>query len=372
MQKIGLLELANHNEVLRAYILILLESEKVKTVEIFTNKWNFNQVYDFQDNPRINWHIIENVSELLEYELIIKELSVLIQTTIEDESAKVVELNIACKLAIVIHNAHCQFQPFKNIVLNTHPIEFVKDIGRLLKFILIKRPALKRAEEKADILFFPIKNALTKNKKSTKRMLCLPFSVNEEVSYIAFHENIFITIPGIISDKSRDYEVVIEALKKIKNHNIKLTLLGKPKGKYGLQIINKFKKINSLELVCYTSFIPQEIYDKKMRETDFLILPMKEKMSFGVITEKNGYSTTSGNINDMVRYGIPALLPAFYPLNNSLKSVVGQFQNANELTTLIDHWAEGKVYNKIKIENMKEAMKPFDRKELAIIVNELI
>ena len=160
----------------------------------------------------------------------------------------------------------------------------------------------------------------------------------------------------MISDKSRDYEAVLSALYTVKSKNINLTLLGRPLGKYGDLMIKKYQELNNLQLKYYTQFIDQENFDRVMRNTDFLILPMVQHMRFGVVTEQNGFSCVSGNINDMLRFGLPAIIPNFYPLEPHLEFMVERYKDSSQLAELVDKWSSRKSYNKIKQEIIKSGL----------------
>lgn len=53
--KVGIVELAFHNEVLRSYINIL--KDITDEIVCFTNQFCYDQVYDHQDESSIEWTI---------------------------------------------------------------------------------------------------------------------------------------------------------------------------------------------------------------------------------------------------------------------------------------------------------------------------
>lgn len=364
---IGLVEMANHNEVLRSYIIALLKCKRVNRLMVFTHQQVYDQVYDLQAHNKIQW-IIKAVNQSTD-EFIesrrneIDHCDLVIYTTMEDDHSKIIEAVQHDNLAIVLHKGHLAFAPFANIDWMQFLKSF-KAIGRLLK-MLWKLKGISDQLAKSKFVIVPdqiVCYYLDKINKRSIKLVPLPFAVNEEYSKIKTGKEIHIVIPGSVSDKSRDYQIIYQALVKIAPpFPVKLTLLGNTSSSYAKKIIKRLKEIDGLKLIYYDHFISQKEFDAVMRSADFLILPMQKMMKFGITQEKNGFSCVSGNINDMVKYGIPSIIPSFYPMDDILKPIIADYQNEEQLTQLLEKWILEKTYNSIKEDHMEEVMEAYSK-----------
>jgi len=89
-----------------------------------------------------------------------------------------------------------------------------------------------------------------------------------------------------------------------------------------------------------------------MWTTDFLLLPIREKMIYKAHYEYRGKSSVSGNINDLARYALPAILPDFYPLDNSLEEWVIRYGDEEKLTNILITWISYQAFDDIKREKL--------------------
>ena len=368
MQKIGLIELAKHNEVLRSYLILLLNIKNID-ICVFTSSWIFDQCYDLQKEERINWVLKKELEKTNKYidrnKEKIYEQDLIIQTTDVDENGKLLKIPNHRNLALVIHDLHTYFDPFSNLIKQ----KSLKNLLKIIRFYLFKKRGLANLVEMATTLILPSENvhkyAIDKYKDKAT-FVQLPFTINDEISREGKGKNIIITIPGNVSNKSRDYNVVIKALHLLpKNLGVIINILGRPDGDFGMKVVNSFKEIRSLKVNSYKAFIPQKEFDTVMRNTDFLILPMNKIMKFDIIGEVNGHSCVSGNMNDMIRYGIPAMIPDYYPLPLKLKSVVYQYESEQDLCSEIEKWVHTKKYNKLKGDVMELAMQNYSKDSLS-------
>jgi len=372
--KIGLLELAHHNEVLRSYLITLLHIEDVE-IHVFTNEWNREQCYDIKNSDSIFWNI-QRESEKSEVFIRkniqqLNDLNLVIQTTSSDKQDKIILAKIETTKALVIHDLHSNFGPLKHIYVKKKFPDINKDLLRVIRFFLYRRSRLKKLMASADILLLPsniVLNYALRRYGNNYNFQSLPFTINDEISKVNSNGLVNITIPGTISPKSRDYGVVINALKTLPEESqIKLNLLGKPHKKYGLDVVNALKNLKGVRLNYYTEFIHQREFDRVMRKTDFLILPMQRIMKFGIIGEKNGYSCVSGNMNDMIRYGLPAMLPKYYPLSKEIQEMTYSYVSHFDLGREILHWVESKKYNTLKLEKVTKALDAYSKANIAAI-----
>ena len=70
-------------------------------------------------------------------------------------------------------------------------------------------------------------------------------------------------------------------------------------------------------------------------------------MLHGVFIEYFGQTTVSGSISDMIKFGIPSLLPDFYPLEKNIEPLVKRYTNETSLSAGIVYMIEADL-NMIK------------------------
>jgi hypothetical protein len=106
----------------------------------------------------------------------------------------------------------------------------------------------------------------------------------------------------------------------------------------------------SVELRTHGNFVPQEEFDLALSDADFLILPITESIDRNGVIETRGESCVSGNINDMVRFGIPSIIPRFYPLSGCLNEIVEKYGSIRSMADLIVDWVNTRKFNQMKQE----------------------
>ncbi len=361
---IGFIELAKHNEVLRAYIISLLTQDVQLTV--FTSMWVYRQCYDLHEDENIVWIINEGDDAqafLSNQNSALESCDAILITTVDTDDGQNVMKTWKSPSAIVIHDVHTTFAYRKYLILDS-----VRQCLRFMKWIFtgnFKKQSIAVKSHTGYVFPSDIVNDYAQKYIKNKPSAGIPFAINDEISEPQNNDRSHITIPGNIDNKSRDYKVVVEALKNVSLNRIHMTLLGKPKGAYGKMIQKQFSTltIKGLSLETFDEFIEQSKYDEIMRKTDFLILPMNEEMIFGPLRERNGYSCVSGNINDMVRYGLPAILPRYYPLHKSLSDKLPTYEGSSDLAEIIDKWTKNKAYNEFKTQEGHLAFSSFSKEK---------
>jgi hypothetical protein len=274
-------------------------------------------------------------------------------------------LKLDAKKILIIHNSLAMLQPIQAIHITfSWSIDFLLDLLRVLKcFLLLEFWYKKKLVKHSDLLVFPTA-IIEKYVKSRIGYLRKLKTASVEFSFyepnltkqaIKSIEEIIITIPGTISNEGRDYEMVIKALKKvipILEMPIQVILAGRPKGDNGQEIIEKVETLQTdffLTLV-FKNSIPQREYEAILAKTDFLVLPLKKQVKYGIYQEINGLSKITGSINDQIRYGLPALISSDYPLPIELENVSQRFKNADDLSTILENWIKNRPFDRLEKE----------------------
>jgi hypothetical protein len=103
-----------------------------------------------------------------------------------------------------------------------------------------------------------------------------------------------------------------------------------------------------VNVVTYDRFVEQDVFDRVLANSDFLVLPLARSITYHGRTEIRGVTCISGNVNDFVRFGLPALVPRFYPLDESLEPLVGRFDTVAEMAELLVTWVNSRPFEQIR------------------------
>ena len=281
----------------------------------------------------------------------LQSCEILLVTTISNHFSEFCQLPKLTITIFLIHNVHSFLVPFRS--LRIRPEQRLRDILRATKFLFTAQWFYqKRLLKQSCILAFPNETVLNYvnsnfNLPSNITTIALPFSYFEERKHKT-RNYITITIPCTIVSDIRDYQLVFKAfqiLLKNLETSIELVLLGNPKGD-GYQIVEEFTNLNHplFRLVKYEKNLPFYRYKSQLIKSDFLILPIKQYGQNNIFKEKMGFSKISGSLNDMIRFGIPSLISATYPLSKELQILTETFRSSEDLADKIKYWIEEKTY----------------------------
>jgi len=307
------------------------------------------------DSPAITWLVAPSTEEVIQQQrALLQKTSMLIFTTIDPYSAFWTWRPSRRKVAAYIHNAHSFFD-----LLEYSIPDF---LYRIKNWSHVVRGDYQRQKEiLAQLTYVLVPDQRIgdhlKSKvaaKFRKRIKVLPFAFPEFNPKIHLNDPIQITVPGTISNQLRDYKILLACLPKVDQIikiPVQVNLLGRPKA---TKIYSDFKKLrlNYIKIKLYDKYVSPESFEHQMRATDFLLLPIQEKVIYKAYYEYRGKSSVSGNINDITKYALPAILPDFYPLDNSLEEWVIRYSDEKELADILIRWISNQAFDEIKREKL--------------------
>jgi len=267
-----------------------------------------------------------------------------------------------------IHNSNTYFNPVRSINPKLSPFYIWKDLSYLVLHVILKLDTVYRSKfirEKVDYFQFPcstIANYALKNNylPNDKLFPTVPYVFMDEVlPREASYSSTNIVILGGIDKRRRNYKEVYEAFKNLTpelNTPVKLSLVGKPFGIYGKNIIKNFRKLENdyFRVETFNSFVPQDKFDEITANANFLIVPAVKKTRYKLYKELYGFTKISGNINDMIIYQKPAIIPSFYPLEKSLQNHAEVYQDIDSLTAVLKRWINNADYKHYEVDTIIE------------------
>lgn len=352
-RKLGFIELSSHHEVLWSYLKVsLLISEEIY---VWTYESNVNQLYEWLTDPKIHWHILNKKEDikpqLQKDESLLNSCHQIIYTTILPKHYKgLTNLQISSEKLLVVHKVNRLLNPKDNLNIGSP-----KDVAKWVRHYTFQEE--KRNQKFLDSCdgFILPSHAVLESSASLfeshglKTPIVLPFTVANDFEEQPKNKIIQIIIPGSITQESRDYEMIIETLQSVVpklTTEVCITLLGAPVAFKDFETIKDLRLLENefLTVHTYDEYISQEIYDQELNKASFLLLPISEVMKGSPIKEQRSKTCVSGNINDMVKYRKPALLPAFYTMPEDLTGTYRGYENSIELEDLLLDWIHNQTF----------------------------
>ncbi len=352
---IAIIELYQHHEVLRHYCELLKGSDH--KVKIFCSSIVYQMLKDLHDQPSFEW-IVQSKEQSIPSFLssnypLIKEAKLIFITTALNNFKAFYRVSKINKTILLVHNAHSFLAPQESL----SPKLDLWDRLRWLKIQLNRSHYYKKQLLESLVgLVFPTEVVLEYvqsrfNIPPHLKLAALPFVSYEQQTTPSAENRVIITVPCTVTSVLRDYDLVLSALKKIKgklSKDIHLVLLGKPKGD-GLKIIADFQKLGSpsIKVTTFNETISVDTYEHWLKVSHFLILPLRQYSKNYIYKEQLGYSKISGGVNDMIGFGVPALIPSHYPLSEALDKMVQRYDN-NQLEEVLLLWVNQNKFSNYK------------------------
>lgn len=351
MKKIALLELQEHQEVLYGTIDLLL----IQAVEIFVfaPAYMYEQLKpEWLENERLHWTSKLPEEPTPQFILRVKNQldggDLIVFTTLVNHFAFFARQTFTPPTVLLIHKGNAFFAPQSNM-----NIRGLKDFLRHLRNLWRREDFFrKKLLKKTTYLSFTdplIQEYMLPFLPSSYRFLpALPFVFYTPNSPCS-NDPIQIVVPGTVSVLTRDFELLFSALQKADAQlttAVELIFLGKASGSRAMPLFDfvqnhRFQNIN---IQTFSEMLSEQEYQKQVQTADFLLLSLKEQLQFGIIREGYGKTSISGAVNDMLRFGKPALVPDFYPLDPALQSLSQRFHDAESLADWLIKWVNERSY----------------------------
>lgn len=351
MKKIALVELQEHQVVLFGLIDLLLM--QTFEVEVFAPEYMWDQLWaEWKDNPKLTWHSkVEIESGPVFFQRNCEQINacdLIVFTTLVRDFDFFCQQKYLAPTILIVHKGNFFFAPHQNL-----RIQNFKDVLRYLRSIWKRdhfyRIKFQRVIDYCAFLDINIQQYMAPHIPAWVRLLPpIPFSYCDPVP-IPAKDRIHVVLPGTVSSIKRNFKLLFEALKladPLLDHEVDLIFLGNAGTKRARLMFNLLDQqpFKRLHIHTFLELVAEEEYTHHLKKADFLILPLQEELFFGLTKEYYGKTSISAGINDMLRFGKPALLPDFYPLEPALNELTQRFGRAEELAALLVEWVNERTY----------------------------
>ncbi|MEM1322146.1 MAG: hypothetical protein AAGG75_17935, partial [Bacteroidota bacterium] len=357
MRTIGLIELYAHSEVLRTYL-------RVMRVAGFALKVFCSQVVakdlqaeaTFQSTPHKIMRDKESRPQFIRRcRTQLEQCDLLIFITLTSNFFFFSRLRLSPPQLLIIHNGYTFLSPCPNLHFR-HPLTdrlrllrqwlkgewfFRQRMLRNMSYLSFPSPTLQIHLQQQGLL------------KSYSIGPVLPFGYYEGSPQATPPKRLNIVVPGAVSEEGRSYRDICDAIRRAVprlKQPIRLILLGRVKEQPDEMLFALLEDCDRslFELKYYEDLVPQEEFDRQLQQADFLLLPLKKHLQFGIIREYYGYSNISGGINDWLRFGHAAIISSHYPLEPALEKLCQRYRDRAELAELIVQWVNEKTYQRMR------------------------
>ena len=350
MKAIALVELQEHQEVLFGLIdLLRLQSVEIKVFApaYMLEHWPVDWLEDSKLKPYPKLPEESIPAFITRHKHEIDTCEVLIFTTLISDFAFFAQQRFVPKTILLIHKGNFFFTRSKSLQIRSF-----KDGLRWIRSVWLREGYFQRKmlhNFYACGFLDPLITEFMRPYLPAKlRIIDLP-SVYYSPVPAPLNPTAQIVVPGTVSALTRDFEMLFAALKRVDgklNQPIELIFLGnagtsRARSLFQLMGQHAFKQVH---IQTFENSIEEATYTAKLQQADFLILPLKASIQFGVFREWYGKTTISGGINDLLRFGKPTLLPNFYPLHPALNQLTQRYQNADELAQFLLEWVNEQAY----------------------------
>lgn len=329
MKKIAYIELDTHAEVAGNF-LQLMKGSRMFAVDYYFSKKILSLL-----NLKVGGNITQVPERGLLGQLKGKSYDLVIIGTVHRYFNVFLEVTRRFSTVIIGHNLHF-IQSSTNILLRNI---FKEDIKFRLKLLL-----------KEGLIY---KNKVYQNAKAimvldeklvSEGYVYFPLFFNQYWGY-EDTESFKIVIPGAVSQKRRDYLLVMKELTQLKTEQcIEVVFLGKVEKK----VLNRLRVLEKnlidnpkIKITYFMKKVAQNLFDEKMKHADVLYCPIQATTEFFGIREVYGRTKMSGNIGDAIKFGKKAIFPNTYGVeqffvddeSQSLGSVLSKNQR-----TRVEDW----------------------------------
>jgi glycosyltransferase involved in cell wall biosynthesis len=385
---ISLIELECHVEVLYNLLQVLKDTDY--SCNVFVSQKIAKELNIFHTEDNITFYINrskKNTPFLKTHLEKLRDSDLIIVNTPIKPIYFIAKYSLNTKLAIIIHNVNFTFSSLtqysiKNLFRNIYKFNVY-----ILKRFFIKNEKrfLNKALKKSDLLLFPdfpIKNYAEKiasKKFNHVQFDVLPFTFYTEQQKELNEINekpVRIIIPGTINTHKKDYKSLLEALKMIRNElNFKteFIFLGKLADSKALDMMKQFKnnENNQLSIKYYKNRVIQEEFNKEIQKADFFVLPINIRVNGNLSGEYYGISKISGSINDMIKFGIPAIITDNYPLNKDLEMISEYYNSEKDLAYKLKKWINEKRYIGMR-KKANEVLQKYNKEAFIETINSFV
>lgn len=328
-KKIAFIEMETHSALLEQWYLLVKEMPSIN-FHFFVSQKVFDKLTAI---PTAHLTIIKSVSktDFTAFDSVVVNT---MHRNFDDYQKLFEEKPVLCLVHNLNFSLFFKSISLKNIIRN--PEKFTYFLKLYIKEkVASKRKIITKAKYLGVISESALQTIQTDGKYAAKTKLiqmnyCQRFDFQES-------ETIEIVMPGNVSNKRKDVDLVFRILKKLQPQSkLHFTFLGKPENDAILKQLEDLKISchENISITHYHQFIPWEEYSQVIAKAHLLLCPIKQETSFYWVDEVYGNTKVSGAEADCIYNGKIGVFPSSYPKMDWHNWF---YNNENELLELLEN-----------------------------------
>lgn len=269
------------------------------------------------------------------------------------------ELNKNKQFIFHVHNIESWFSKNKFYIISHFKSEFFFTPLRALKFLFVesifnyrfKKMFLKKLfETNYKMLVHSGGQAKFLSQFiDFKNIIVFPFAICEDIDKLrsrkrSSNQKLILAIPGVVTNLRRDYRGLFNLfllnLPKYAS-SLEIDLLGYvPEDQKENLILIKMLSKGGMKVFYQKSFLKVSDFEKKLYGADVLLNNLNVNVRQGTVY---GLTKESGIIFNIIRSGIPAIIPDEYEVDLVFKEAVIKYKDMQELKHIIDGLIDGRI-----------------------------
>ena len=329
MKKIAYIELDTHAEIALNFMELMNDSKAFSVDYYFSEK--ILRFFGFAQNDKLPENIKKATPENLIQQLSTDNYQLIIIGTVHRYFNVFEKIAEKFNTSIICHNLNFVKASNLGLLSSVFKEDYQYRLKLLLKEGLLRKSNVYKKAKNLLVLDQTLKCNVILNEAQHNQIKSETLNEDYERSseesftflpifYTKFsekpkNETYTIVIPGAVSQKRRDYEKVLNQIKRFtKNSHYQFIFLGKASGKE-LEMLQNFEqnKPENISIKYFTEKVPQNIFDDYMQKANILWCPIQQETEFFSQKEIYGVTKMSGNIGDAIKYRKLAIFPENYP-----------------------------------------------------------
>lgn len=371
--------LRNHHPIYLGLIKFLLSF--YKSISFLTTSGVYTQLKNDIDLERVNVHIDDRKINklLLNNRNLMKKFKVLIVDEYFGGFIKTFNIRFKNQLKIgIIHNVNKWFLVRKSLYFYIDLIFKTRYFAQFDSYIVmspIVKKYLQAFTENKKVFFFPVEE----NNETT----LFSHKIAKEMT----NKILKIVIPGMITEKRREYINFLMMLKKYysehPNSIIRINLLGSINVKENLKereiilkLINEINEGDQNRIIYGDSFIPKDEFSRAIESADLILSNTKVFNLLEDRAEIYGITKITGISYTLYFYEKPAIVPNYQNILSGFDSQMIKYKNFSDLYSKFEMLEKGEISLKSLKMNAQHNRKQFnllindEKKELEKFIKE--
>lgn len=252
-------------------------------------------------------------------------------------------------LVVRIHNAHTYLHPWRHLHWPRQVQALWKNLSYGLRRVILRGEWHYRSTllQHCRGICFSDENMARFQEADVKVFPTLPLAHYQEQGQAPLGVELHLAVVGNLEKRRKNLDEAREIIRAYAQNPplpLRVSLLGKPKGRYGKKIQARFAddaQALNYRLQTWSTRIPQKEFLEQLATVHLLLSPIQQYTRYFWWRERYGVSKISGSINDAIRYGIPNLIPQHYPPPRQGDGLFAAYGHSAEACRIIENFVRG-------------------------------